>query len=394
MFVALFLAGLLACQGPTDVGPAALATTEAPSASIVVFHRSVSDPAGLARRLAGPGLRHVYTHAIKGFAADLPSQAIEALKRNPNVAYIEPDGLAYAITVQSPAPSWGLDRIDQRSLPLSNSYTYLATGTGVNAYIIDTGIRTTHQDFGGRALWRFNSAKGRNAGGDTDCNGHGTHVAGTVGGTKYGVAKGVRLHAVKVLDCAGDGRWSWVIAGIDWVTANAVKPAVANMSLGGDFSQAVNDAVAGSIASGISYSIAAGNSATNACTVSPASVASALTVAASTKTDGHASYSNAGSCVDLYAPGSGILSDWASSDIEAVFLSGTSMAAPHVSGAVALWLETHTTASPAAVTSAILGGATTGVLTGVPAGTPNRLLFTVQGGQLTSGTTCLPRKKC
>jgi subtilisin family serine protease len=396
---------LSACQGagtpvdPNAPGNPAPAINAAviPGAFIVVFNRSVADAPGLAKQLVtdhGGTMRFAYSAALKGFAADLPAQAVEALKHNPNVAYVEPDGVVQAFGTESPTPSWGLDRVDQRALPLSNSYTWGTSGAGVSVYIIDTGIRTTHQDFGGRAVWDFNAVKGNDP--DTDCMGHGTHVAGTVGGTTYGVAKGVSLHAVKVLDCTGSGRWSWVIAGIDWVTAHAAKPAVANMSIGGDYNQAVNDAVEGSIRSGVSYAIAAGNSSTDACTFSPASAPDALTVGATTKLDGQATYSNFGSCVDLYAPGTFILSDWNTSDTTAVYLSGTSMATPHVTGAAALYLETHPTASPAAVASYLLAAATRDRITNAGTGSPNLLLFIGDSASVQSppsgGSSCVPSK--
>ena len=357
-----------------------LASAAIPNQYIVVFKQEVPDAPGLARRLVaehGGALRFSYTAALKGFAAELPQRALDALRHNPNVAYLEQDGTVELFGGGTePAPPWGLDRVDQRTLPLSTSYTWATSGAGVHVYIIDTGIRTTHEDFGGRATWAFSSVKGKDGTLNTDCHGHGTHVAGTVGGTRYGVAKEVQLYAVRVLDCSGSGTWSGVIAGIDWVTANHRSPAVVNMSLGGSYTQALNEAVAGSIASGVVYAVAAGNSTTDACTVSPASTPTALTVGATTRLDALASYSNTGPCVDLFAPGSFILSDWNSSDTEAVYLSGTSMATPHVAGAAALYLETHPSAAPSEVSAALLAGATQNAITGLSAGSANRLLFT------------------
>lgn len=382
----------------------AVATDQAiPGAYIVVFKSGVTDAPGLARALtegAGGTLRYTYSAAIKGFAADLPSHAVAALQQNPNVAYVESDQSVQLFGgTETAPPSWGLDRVDQRTLPLDASYGYANTGAGVNVYIIDTGIRTTHVDFGGRASGAFSSVKGKSS--TDDCHGHGTHVAGTVGGNRYGMAKAVRLYAVRVLDCSGNGPYSAVIAGVDWVTANRRLPAVANMSLGGAFSQALNDAVTASIAAGVTYAIAAGNSATNACTISPASTPNAITLGATNKLDEQASYSNYGSCVDLYAPGSVITSAWMTSDTASAVMSGTSMASPHAAGAAALYLETHPMDTPASVAAALTGQATAGVITRLGAGSPNRLVYTGTGSQpdpSPTPTPCTPQqpqsKKC
>jgi subtilisin family serine protease len=295
------------------------------------------------------------------------------LAADPAVALVEQDQTVTVSGVQSPTPSWGLDRIDQRNLPLNNSYTYPNTASNVHAYIIDTGILTTHTDFGGRASVGTDTVgDGRNG---IDCNGHGTHVSGTVGGAKYGVAKAVRLVAVRVLDCNGSGTYSGVIAGIDWVTAHAVKPAVANMSLGGGFSQAVNDAVTRSMNSGVSYALAAGNSNANACNYSPSSTPGALTAGATDSSDNRASFSNYGTCVALFAPGVSITSDWNTSTTATNTISGTSMASPHVAGAAALYLSANPSSSAAQVRSALVGKATSGVVKNPGPGSPNKLLF-------------------
>jgi subtilisin family serine protease len=330
-----------------------------------------AEATGLTARYGGSVAR-VYGAALNGFAASMSAPAAQRLAADPAVAYIEQDQTISLAATQSNPPSWGLDRIDQRSLPLSGSYTYPNTAGNVRAYIIDTGIRFTHSDFGGRATSGYDAILGGSA---DDCNGHGTHVAGTVGGSTYGVAKQVRLVAVRVLTCVGTGTTAGVIAGVNWVTANAVKPAVANMSLGGGVSQSLDDAVAASVASGVSYAVAAGNDNADACNYSPARTPSAITVGATTNTDARASYSNYGTCLDIFAPGSSITSAWWLTDTSTNTISGTSMASPHVAGAAALVLSTNPSWSPQQVRDYLVNNATTGVVTNPGAGSPNRLLF-------------------
>jgi subtilisin family serine protease len=304
---------------------------------------------------------------------------VRALRADPRVAFVTPDGIATINATQSNA-TWGLDRIDQRKLPLNGTYRYSNTGSGVTAYVIDTGIRITHVEFGGRARsgWDF-SDDDPDA---SDCHGHGTHVAGTIGGSTYGVAKDVSLVAVRVLSCSGSGSWSDIIAGIDWVTADheAGEPAVANMSLGGSGNSAVDLAVRNSIADGVVYAVAAGNSNANACQFSPARVTEAMTVGASTSADAKASFSNWGSCMDWFAPGQDIMSAWRTSDTATATISGTSMASPHTAGVAALFLESLPGASPSAVQDALESAGTSQRITGLNRrlnpGTANLLLFT------------------
>jgi len=346
---------------------------------IVVLKDTAVTPAEVASKARGLAAQHggvvarTYQHALRGFEARLSATAARQLAANPSVRYVEQNHAVRVASTQVPPPSWGLDRIDQRNLPLNNSYTYHST-SNVRAYVIDTGIRFSHVDFGGRAVSGFDAIDGGTA---DDCNGHGTHVAGTIGGATYGVAKGVTLVGVRVLDCTGNGTWAQVISGIDWVTGDhdPGEPAVANMSLGGLFEQAVNDAVTASIADGITYGVSAANFSDDACRYSPASTPDAITVGATTSTDAMADYSSYGTCVDIFAPGTSITSAWDSGDTTSFTASGTSMATPHVVGAAALVLAAHPSYTPQQVRDELVGDATIGVLTGLGSGSPDRLLY-------------------
>lgn len=317
-------------------------------------------------------LKHVYQNAINGFAVQMSAADAERLSDDFRVAYVEEDGIVTADATQS-NPPWGLDRIDQRNRPLNAIYTFNWTGSGVFAYVIDTGIRATHTQFGGRAANVFDAFGGNGS----DCNGHGTHVAGTIGGSTYGVAKSVNLRGVRVLDCNGSGSTSGVVAGVDWVRLNRQNPAVANMSLGGGISTTLDTAVNNLSNSGVTIAVAAGNSNANACNSSPARAANAITVGSTTTTDARSSFSNFGTCLDLFAPGSGILSAWFSSNTATATLSGTSMASPHVAGAAALYKQANPSASATTVRNALVNNATTNVVTNPGTGSPNRLLYTL-----------------
>ncbi|MCF2538690.1 S8 family serine peptidase [Streptomyces nigra] len=329
----------------------------------------------------GAGIERTYRKALNGYEVEASEAEAERLAADPAVASVVQNRTFHVEATQPSPPSWGLDRIDQKNLPLNSSYTYPdSAGQGVTAYVIDTGVRITHSDFGGRASYGYDAIDNDNTA--QDGHGHGTHVAGTVAGSSYGVAKKAKIVGVRVLNNSGSGTTAQVVAGIDWVAQNAVKPAVANMSLGGGADSALDTAVRNAIASGVTFAVAAGNESTNASTRSPARVAEAITVGATTSTDARASYSNYGSSLDLFAPGSSITSAWNSGDSATNTISGTSMATPHVAGAAALHLADNPTATPAQVASALTAAATSGVVTSPGSGSPNRLLY-VGGGTTT-----------
>lgn len=384
----IYLPLINSIEGGADVAASPQASEPIPGQYIVVLRddlvasASVSAIAAEMATTYGGELLQTYDAALNGFAVKFAegrsADAVTGLTQDERVELVEQDSTVSiadetAVDTNQTSATWGLDRINQRALPLNGVFSYTNTGAGVRVYIIDTGIRLTHTQFGGRAISGFDAIDGGSA---DDCNGHGTHVAGTVGGSTYGVAKGATLIAVRVLNCSGSGSNSQVIAGIDWVTKNRIKPAVANMSLGGSASSALDAAVQKSINAGVTYAIAAGNSNANACNYSPARVGAAITVGATTSTDARASYSNWGTCLDLFGPGSSITSAWYTSNTATNTISGTSMATPHVAGVAALYLQGNASATPATVASALINNTTPNVVASRGTGSPNRLLFT------------------
>lgn len=381
--VGVVLASVLALGGQALVAPAPAPASTPASASaglldVVVTLRPGTDPAAVAHSLVtarGGTVTALFSTALVGFAATLTDSVLAVLRGDARVRSVELERTYRASATQTPTPSWGLDRIDQRALPLNNAYTFTRMGLGVHVYVVDTGIFTRHADFAGRAVPGWDHVDRDST--PQDCNGHGTHVAGTAGAGRYGVAKRARLIAVRVLGCDGEGATSTVVAGLDWVARHhrPGQPAVVNLSLGGPVSAALDTAVRSVLADGVSVVVAAGNDDADACASSPGRVPGVLTVGASDRGDARASFSNRGACVDLFAPGVGIASTWI--DGRARVLSGTSMAAPHVTGAAALLLQTSPSASPATVHAAILGSATKGRVSGTA---PECLLFLCSPG--------------
>ena len=350
------------------------------AASLAGERSSAARVSTVAQDMAGKHrvrVKKSFEHALRGFVVEANDAGLARLLADPNVAYVEEDGVVTISATQTGA-TWGLDRVDQRNLPLNSNYVYDTTAAGVHAYIIDTGVLLAHNEFSARMGGGFDAVtSGGNA---NDCNGHGTHVAGTVGGTTYGVAKSVTIHPVRVLGCTGSGTNAGVIAGIDWVAQNRVLPAVANMSLGGGASQATDDAIARLTSAGVTVVVAAGNSNDNACNYSPARAPSAITVGSTTSTDARSSFSSFGTCLDIFGPGSSITSAWYTSTTAINTISGTSMASPHVAGVAALYLANNPSATPAQVTTALINNSTPNIVTSPGTGSPNRLLYSIFGG--------------
>jgi subtilisin family serine protease len=378
--VVLAVTATLAVTAGTSAAQAAPAAPAAEEVSTYIVTlgagstdvRSVAN-AQLGEHSPGESPDLVFRTALRGYTAEMTASEAAALATEPGVVAVEPDAVVSIAATQANA-TWGIDRIDQRNRPLSTTYNYTNTGSGVDAYVIDTGIRFAHSDFGGRAVTGYDAVDGGSA---DDCNGHGTHVASTLGGTRYGVAKATRLIGVRVLNCSGSGSISGVIAGVDWATSNHVagRPAVANMSLGGGVSTALDAAINRLHADGVTVVVAAGNNSGNACSGSPSRVPNAFTVAASDRNDRFASFSNRGSCVDIIAPGVSVTAAWSTSNTATNTISGTSMASPHAAGAAAKLLQSNPGATPTSIMNTLRSSATANVITGVPSGTPNRLLF-------------------
>jgi subtilisin family serine protease len=370
-------AGVLATPAAAAPGGSILAAADPVAGSYVVVLKD-GDAGATATRNAtaalareyGATVTNTYTATVRGFAAKLDEAGARRLAADPAVAYVRQDGIARITGTQENA-TWGLDRVDQRNLPLDSRYTYPNTGSGATAYILDTGVHKQHPDLEGRVADGYDFID--NDGDASDCQGHGTHVAGTVGSRTWGVAKRVKLVSVRVLNCQGSGQYSQIIAGIDWVARNAVKPAVANMSLGGGADSTVDDAVKRAIQAGVTFAVASGNANTNACSTSPARVPEAITVNATDNQDNRSSFSNHGSCTDIFAPGTNITSTRNGGG--STGMSGTSMATPHVAGAVALYLTANPSATPAQVRDALVHNGTQNVVKNPGSGSTNRLLY-------------------
>ncbi|MEV0678726.1 S8 family peptidase [Actinosynnema sp. NPDC050436] len=359
--------------GVTPVAVADVLGANTPGAidgSYVVVLKEKPTNDSLAARYSGTVV-HQFSHVFHGFSVRMTARDARRLAADPAVSYVQQNQRITLSGEQRNPPSWGLDRVDQRRLPLDDNYRYPTTASNVTVYVVDTGIRVSHRDFGGRAVWGTNTVDDQ----QEDCHGHGTHVAGTVGGQSYGVAKGVKLVSAKVFDCGGNGSSEDVAEALDWVVAHhASGPAVANMSLGGDApDKVIEDAVRRTIADGVVAVVAAGNESDDACRHSPSRVREALTAAASDWTDRRAYFSNYGSCVDLFAPGDSITSAYTGSDTDSADLSGTSMATPHVSGAAALLLSATPTLTPAQVATTLINNSTKNTISD-PRASPNRLL--------------------